>query len=77
MKMSSVSNNLSTNTERLEKLMESHVDNADKLEKLMQSHIDLQKDNKSMREELAIQKLNKNYFCCKLCTQMGNIKKVP
>lgn len=63
--MSSVSNNLSItsermennftiSTERMEKLMKSQIDNADKLEKLLQSHIDLQKDNKSLREEMAI-----------------------
>ena len=41
-------------TERMENLMKSQVTNADKLEKLMQSHLDLQEDNKSLREEISV-----------------------
>ena len=52
--MSSVSNNLTITSERMENFMKSQIDNSDKLEKLLQSHIDLQKDNKSLREEMAI-----------------------
>ena len=48
----------------MENLMKSQIANADKLEKLMQSHINLQKNNKSLRDEMAIIREQPNISQC-------------